>query len=105
MSRMDELLKEAADAFEDGRDPFSTVWLREHDVSSTECVDLGERIADVLRGYLNAPRVVKELFPIFAAGEISPAEREQIFHGHYELSALRSAREHWGGPGDVEERP
>ena len=94
MSRIDELLREAADAFEDGRDPFSTVWLRDHDVSSTECVNLGERIADVLRGYLNAPMVVRELFPFWASDEISAAEREHIFHGHYGLSALRSAGEH-----------
>lgn len=91
MSRIDDLLNEAAEAFEDGRSPFSTEWLREHDVTSTECIDLSDRIANVLQGYLAAPQVVKEAFPIFSSAGISLEIKEHTFHRLYEMRAMESA--------------
>lgn len=102
MSRMDDLLGEAAEAFADGRDPFSTEWLSDHEVTLDECMALSDRIASVLRGYLAAPRVVREAFPLFAAEDLSPAEKEHAFHGLYEIGALRSVSDHLKSVGTPE---
>lgn len=45
MSRTSELLKAAADALEDGRDPLTTPFLDEHAVTLDECYDLAEWLA------------------------------------------------------------
>ncbi len=45
MSRSVDLLKAAADALEDGRDPFAESWLADNGVTYGECMDLGESLA------------------------------------------------------------
>lgn len=39
------LLEAAADALQDGTDPFNTNWLAEHDVTLDECFTLSEQFA------------------------------------------------------------
>jgi hypothetical protein len=45
MSRMAQLLTKAADALEAGEDPFGFNFLSENDVTSTECLDMADKIA------------------------------------------------------------
>jgi hypothetical protein len=45
MSRSSELLKAAADTLDDGRDPLTTPFLGDHDVTLDECFDLAEWLA------------------------------------------------------------
>lgn len=45
MSRMSSLLREAAGALNDGRDPLTSPFLDEHDVTLTECFDLADLLA------------------------------------------------------------
>ena len=40
-----QLLKLAAEALDNGEDPFSGAFLREHDVSSGQCIDLAQHLA------------------------------------------------------------
>jgi hypothetical protein len=51
MTRHSELLKAAADALEDDRDPFSGSFLTEHEVTSGECMDLADSLAIGARLY------------------------------------------------------
>jgi len=50
--RMRELLTLAANAFQVGMDPFNTEFLREHNVTVDECIDLENLISAVLNWYL-----------------------------------------------------
>jgi hypothetical protein len=45
MSRMSDLLTKAADALDEGDDPFGINFLSENDVTSTECLDMADKIA------------------------------------------------------------
>lgn len=45
MRRSSELLEAAADALENGEDPFGAHFLSEHDVESGECLDLADKLA------------------------------------------------------------
>jgi hypothetical protein len=45
MSRTSELLKAAADALDDGRDPLTLPFLDDHAVTLDECFDLAEWLA------------------------------------------------------------
>jgi hypothetical protein len=45
MSRMSSLLREAADALNDGRDPLTAPFLDEYDVTLDECYDLAGFLA------------------------------------------------------------
>ncbi|WP_431881687.1 hypothetical protein [Micromonospora chalcea] len=45
MSRTIELLNAAADALDDGQDPFHESFLIEHDVTAAECYALSEQLA------------------------------------------------------------
>jgi hypothetical protein len=51
MTRHSELLTAAADALEDGDNPFSGSFLAEHDVTSDECMDLADSLAIGARLY------------------------------------------------------
>jgi hypothetical protein len=44
-ARQAELLKAAAEALEDGRDPLHDPFLSDHDVSLDECIGLAEQMA------------------------------------------------------------
>ena len=67
MNRKDELLRIAADAFEDGRSPFENDILSENKVTIDECYELSESIAIIIRGYLNAPKEVKHQIALCGA--------------------------------------
>jgi hypothetical protein len=45
MRRMAQLLNKAAGALDAGEDPFSFSFLSEHDVTSTECLDMADLVA------------------------------------------------------------
>jgi len=47
-----ELLKKAADAFENGTDPFNHASLVENAVTLDECMELSDLIATILKGWL-----------------------------------------------------
>lgn len=51
MSRTSELLKAAASALEDQRDPFDGSFLTEHEVTLDECMDLADSLAIGARLY------------------------------------------------------
>ena len=57
--RQEQLIKAAAEAFDDGRDPFVHEWLLEHNVTSDECMALSSVIGTILHGYLASPKPVK----------------------------------------------
>ena len=59
--RQEQLIKAAAEAFGDGRDPFVHEWLLEHEVTADECMDLSSVIGTILHGYLASPKQVKHL--------------------------------------------
>ena len=67
--RMDELLLAAAGALEDGRDPLSIELLGEHSVTFTESEKFTEHLAQVLRGYVAAPRGVRLAVLLCSASE------------------------------------
>ena len=54
MNRKEQLLRMAADAFADCRNPFDPDSLCEHKVTADECFDLSEAISVIIRGYLRA---------------------------------------------------
>jgi hypothetical protein len=58
-NRIEELLSSAATEFENGRNPFETSWLSDHNVTIDECYDLSDRIAIIIRGFLKAPESVR----------------------------------------------
>ena len=45
MSRLEFLLTEASEAFEDMRNPFDTAWLVEHNVTADECFELSSAVS------------------------------------------------------------
>jgi hypothetical protein len=45
MSRMPDLLRKAADALNDGRDPLTLPFLSDNDVTCDECFDMAELMA------------------------------------------------------------
>jgi len=45
VSRSTDLLRKAAEALEDGRDPLANPFLSEHDVTLDECYSLAEQLA------------------------------------------------------------
>ena len=57
MSRIDQLLDQAAQALEDGTDPLNASWLAENDVTSDECMTLGETMALAIRVYRQVMRM------------------------------------------------
>lgn len=59
-NRRSYLLSEVAKAFDQGIDPFSPGWLREHDVTADECMTLSDNIAAILLGYLAADKSVRD---------------------------------------------
>lgn len=67
--RMQTLVLEASNAFADGRDPFDSTWLAEHEVTGTECITLGRVISHVIKGFLLAPSVVKNTIMMVEATE------------------------------------
>lgn len=64
-ARSNELLRAAADAMEDGRDPFDTAFLSEHNVTLDECYGMGDGIAACIRFVLDF-------------GDLAQARREYV---------------------------
>ncbi len=56
MSRDRQLLELAAEAMEDGRDPFDLSFLSANEVTADECYTMGEQIALAVRMMLVAPK-------------------------------------------------
>ena len=59
MNRKEQLLRMAADAFEDCRNPFDHESLCEHKVTADEYFEVSEAIAVIIRGYLNVPKEIR----------------------------------------------
>jgi hypothetical protein len=53
------LVNKMADAFEDGRDPFSTAFLVENNIDADSCMAMSNLIAVVLRSFASAPKWVE----------------------------------------------
>jgi hypothetical protein len=74
-ARSKALLSKAADALSELRDPFSTDWLVENEVTLDECGDLSEHIGTIIKGYLAAPSDVRErvaLAGAFSGSSVDP---------------------------------
>lgn len=71
MERKEELLRMAADAFDDLRNPFESDTLRGHNVTLDEAGDLSIGLAVIVRGYLNCPKEVRH--QILVAGALDGA--------------------------------
>ena len=76
--RFCSLLAAAADALEDGRDPFSLDFLGEHEITATEYIDLSTTMSIILNGYLSAPNWIQKGIlicgAIFSNGDIRVAK-------------------------------
>ncbi len=82
-NRVRELLLKAAEAMEDGRDPFSGDFLSANNVTLDECYTLSEQLATITRGWLAMPEDEQiEHVAIGAlhkeAPEIIPSFRNQL---------------------------
>jgi len=71
MTRSDELLNAAADLFLDG-DSIGGDFLSEHNVRSTECGELMDRIGIVLKGFLGASRETQDVILLVGAARETP---------------------------------
>lgn len=69
MTRSQDLLQKAAQAFEEGMDPFSHSWLSENEVTAQECWELGQSIAGILKGYLASPQLLQAQLAVCGAAE------------------------------------
>ena len=75
--RSDYLIGKAAEALEQGAIPFSGPWLVEHEVTSDECGHLSDRLAVILRGFLESrPEDQGHLVALGAVAELDPKMRE-----------------------------
>lgn len=73
--RLVYLFSEAAKALEDGQSPFQNPFLREHDVTFNECMELSMQVAMVLKSYVKSPPAVQEEVLVRAAmGEAAMLE-------------------------------
>lgn len=70
-----ELLLAAADALDEGIDPFSTSWLSEHEVTLNECYTLSDNLAIGARMLAMATKELK------AGGPAATAAAQRIFGG------------------------
>lgn len=100
MERQMELLKKAAEAFDDQRSPFCTEWLTENDVTADECFGLSQTIAVILHGYGSASKDVQMQITLqgacIAAG--MPAEVTQSAGDHLRLGQLTKELENLPTP-------
>ena len=64
MSRMDELVLAVAADLSDGRVPLSHEFLVEHQVTADECIDLTNKLGNILAGYVKAPSQAKALIMV-----------------------------------------
>ncbi|RJR32460.1 MAG: hypothetical protein C4567_18750 [Deltaproteobacteria bacterium] len=72
-----ELLQAVALAFENGRDPFNTVFLRENQVSLDDCRRLGDLLAIILRAYIWAPDWARKA--MLASGSIEEPDAAAVW--------------------------
>jgi hypothetical protein len=88
--RQEELIKAAAEAFGDGRDPFAHEWLVEHKVTADECLDLSLMIGTILHGYLASPKPVKRSLALRGAATAAgmPSDIVESAVSGLELRAL-----------------
>jgi len=75
--RSDYLIGKAAEALERGSIPFIGQWLVEHKVMSEECGRLMERLAVILRGFLESrPEDQGHIVALGCFAEVEPKMRE-----------------------------
>lgn len=78
--RMTELLKMSVKHFENCSNPFATEVLAEHDVTSDECYNLSQAIAQAIKFWLEIPKDVKRnlLVKLFIKESDLPDDAKQI---------------------------
>lgn len=69
MSRARDLLRLAAEALEDGRDPLSQAFLVEHQVTLDECYNLADAMAAAIRRFAALPAAPAGLDAAWARAE------------------------------------
>lgn len=84
MTRMTELMHLAADALDEGMDPFNQAFLAEHDVTFDECMSLAEMLATAGRLFAYALDN-----PTIARGAVNGAHMAAAYQ------ALNAALEKW----------
>lgn len=90
--RMQELLKMAADKFENGGNPFDASVLREHHVTLDECMDLSEGIATIIRGYLSAPKEIRMRVMMSGVADASGLDPDMVVHMMNKQDALNKLK-------------
>ena len=88
--RIDQLLKLAAEAMADGRDPFSEPFLGENGVTINEIYQMGDLIASIVKGYLNSGSL--ERLTILTCGSDIGAGRSEYVWNAYRLNSDLPAR-------------
>lgn len=90
MSRIDDLLNATAAELEDGYSPLRHEFLVEHQVTSSECLDLAEQIAIACRAW--AAMTVEDKAVAIVRVECGP-ELANAFAPHVGMAKLRRERE------------
>lgn len=67
MTRSHDLLEAAARAFGDGRDPFSTDFLVDHNVTADECMALSNQLEVLILGFLHATPATQNIISLIGA--------------------------------------
>jgi hypothetical protein len=108
MTRQEGLLRKAADAFGEVRDPFAHDWLSENQVTLDECMTLSEQIGVIIYGYLAVPKEVRNRVSLAGACAAAglPAEVTVAADNNVRMNQLREAvdalRQSVGSAGGVE---
>lgn len=84
------LLREAAEAFGEGIDPFHSGWLAEHQVTADECIDLSSNLGVIVLGYLALPDDVKQRVHLLGAAIAAglPSDVVEAADNHLRLGQL-----------------
>lgn len=90
-TRSADLLREAAVAFQDGRDPFSGDWLFTHAVTSDECMWLSNYIGVLLLGFLQTTERTQKKILIagVSGGEIGAAVIDALVDNQADMQRLK----------------
>jgi hypothetical protein len=76
--RVEALLRNAAECFEDDRSPFDHSELVKHKVTADECGTLSYQIGAIIKGYLNSPdEVRKQVLVAYAMDSIRNLKEEE----------------------------
>lgn len=89
-SRMEQLMRQAAETFAEGSDPFSSAWFSQHGVTLDECMTLSELISQVLHGFLKSDRQGQAQILLMAVA--SELGQENISEGIRYVEAKKKLR-------------